>query len=346
MLHRRILLLAALLTLALFITPVRAQQNAFTLESKDPVIVHGKSAGMDRRYTDPGAVLFHDGKFHMFRNGFNSWPDAVQVFYHTSPDGITWTQEAAGPVLRSKDVPFAKLAALASSALVEDDGTWVLYFYTWEARNSRARTTIGRATASAPTGPWSVDPEPVLQPGAKGSWDDLRVMGPRVVKTADGYVMYYTGSTRSDSSKTGDLPAIGMATSTDGKTWTKHDDAATTDVAYAASDPVLRSADPALLYHQPIVFKTSTGWEMVLRSMAAESPGNSMALRHAASADGIRWTVTAGDPVWTIGSLPGSSAFWWTAGLYHDGKYYLYVEGQRGSVTDIYVATYKGDLPR
>ena len=120
----------------------------------------------------------------MFRNGFQGWPAPVQIGYLTSDDGINWTEASEDPVMMSTDVPYAKVAALASDALVLDDGTWVLYFYTWDPSPARMSPgAIGRATASDPLGPWTPDPEPVLNPGSEGSWDELEVDAPRIVKT-------------------------------------------------------------------------------------------------------------------------------------------------------------------
>src|SRR5215468_5657960 len=50
-------------------------------------------------YTDPGAVTYYDGQFHIFRNAFRGWPDAVQTDYLTSADGITWKEMSDKPVL-------------------------------------------------------------------------------------------------------------------------------------------------------------------------------------------------------------------------------------------------------
>src|SRR5215208_4112701 len=133
----RWLLMLALLALLVF-TPIAAAQDdevadIFTLFSDDPVVMRGERGEWDGRYTDPGAVVYHDGLFHMFRNGFQGWPAPVQIGYLTSPDGLNWTEVSEEPVLTSDEVPFAGVAALAASVLVEDDGTWVLYFYTWES---------------------------------------------------------------------------------------------------------------------------------------------------------------------------------------------------------------------
>src|SRR6185436_19294128 len=67
---------------------------AFIPTSNDPVIQHGGfRVTWDHLYTDPGAVTYYDGLFHIFRNAFNAWPDAVNIAYATSPEGETWTAQ-------------------------------------------------------------------------------------------------------------------------------------------------------------------------------------------------------------------------------------------------------------
>src|SRR5262249_26086522 len=150
--------------LLLMASGVSAQdQPLFTLASDKPAVPHGKYGAWDGQYTDPGAVFYANGKFNMFRNGFNGWPTSVQIGYATSDDGITWTEVGSDPVLMTKGVPYAKVAALASDGMVMDDGTWVLYFYTWNSYSQITATgAIGRATAPVPTGPWTPDPAPIL----------------------------------------------------------------------------------------------------------------------------------------------------------------------------------------
>jgi len=44
-------------------------------------------------------------------------------------------------------------------------------------------------------------------------------------------------------------------------------------------------------------------------------------------------------------TIPRSSGFWWTASTYHDGTFYLYIEGGSMGGTNIYVGTFSGKLP-
>ena len=78
----------------------------FTVYGDEPIVSKGQPGTWDDRFTDPGAVIYHDGMFHMFRNGFRSFPGKSQVGYVTSPDGYTWTKQGDDPVLKTSDVPY------------------------------------------------------------------------------------------------------------------------------------------------------------------------------------------------------------------------------------------------
>lgn len=329
--YRLFWLLACLL---LGLSAAAAQEmSLFDVPGDVPAVPRGeRPVDWDSPYTDPGAVLYHDGQFHMLRNGFKGWPASVQVGYLTSEDGLTWTEVTPDPVLRTDDVPFAEVAALASSALVEEDGTWVLYFYTWNTRSGAdGMSEIGRATADNPLGPWTVDPEPVLTPGEAGAWDGASVTAPSVVKTEDGgYLMYYAGG---DATRGG---GIGLATSDDGISWTKHGD-----------NPLLTATEDweGAFIHQPRVVQTPDDWTMIYRV-----PGvgrGQMRLGLAFSEDGIDWTKSDQGAIWQPDFVPDGFAFWMTALAYHDDAYYLYVEttpAARRNETNIWAAVHRGSL--
>ena len=135
-----------------------------------PIIPNGLSGEWDSKYINPGAMVYHDGKFHMFRNGFVNWPAFVAVGYMTSEDGYEWTSVQDEPVFTSDEVPFAEPAMLVTSAYVMEDGTWVFLFSTFNT--SSTPSVIGRATSPSPLGPWTADTDPILLPGGAGTWDD------------------------------------------------------------------------------------------------------------------------------------------------------------------------------
>jgi hypothetical protein len=323
-------------------TPTRTatagpQTAFFTHPSRDPIVAHGNSSSWDAAYTDPGAVVFQNGMFHMFRNGFRAWPATVQIGYVTSPDGYTWTKQGTDPVLRTDQVSYAGTAALASSVLVQDDGTWVLYLYTWDATTTPTSGTIGRAVALQPAGPWQPDATPLLRPGAKGEWDEQQLIAPDVIHAADGYRMYYSAFNSQG------VEMIGMATSTDGITWTKYNDPATRAAPFADSDPVLQPGKAGTweaAVSQPRVFQTANGWVMFYRGNPPRQAGK-MGLGYATSADGIHWTRFSHNPVLMAKDIKQLN-FWFTDLLYHDNTVFLFWEVENKGHTDIHLAIHRG----
>lgn len=312
-------------------TPTPEKIQVFNLISDDPIVPHGESSDWDSRYTDPGAIIYHEGVFHMFRNGFRDFPATSQVGYVTSADGETWEEQNNGePIFKSEEVAYAKIAIYASSVIVEDDGTWVLYFYTWDSSSFPGSSVIGRATAPAPQGPWAVDANPVLMNGSAGEWDENQVLAPHVIKTDEGYIMYYSGSDSNGKQK------IGRATSADGINWTK------------VATPVFQSGESNAWdsgwVHQPRVFQTENGWVMIYRGTKTND-GQNMAIGIATSADGIVWERFTENPVFSHRQIKRAGYVWFHNALLVDHVYYLFVEGDINQTTQIYLATHEGDLP-
>lgn len=200
-------------------------------------------ADWESTYIDPGAIVQHDGEWHMFYNGIDSWPAPVKVGYATSPDGLTWTKQATEPVFVTSEIPYAAVSAFMSDAEVLDDGTWAIWFFTVESSLNFNRGVIGRITAPGPMGPWTPDAEPSLDRGPEGSWYSLGVNNPTVARIGDEWWMWFDGS-RGDLDSEGDR-GIGLATSTDGEAWVLYDDPATTDEPFSQSDPVLMTTPDA-----------------------------------------------------------------------------------------------------
>lgn len=320
----------------------------FEAVSRQPVITNGDQPDWDWQYTDPGAATFHDGSIHVFQNGFVGWPAPVGVGYWRSDDlGETWTEVSDEPVFDGSDLDYVGIAALASSVIVEDDGTWVLYFYTWDtAKWPDGPGTIGRATAASPEGPWIADPEPVLLPGSEGEWDELAVRSASVLRGDDGYRMWFAGTTVTESQ-------IGLAFSDDGVTWEKYDDPATTEPPFAESDPVLRPSgagdgnvwDKRNVYI-PNVVETPDGLVMLYTSSpSVDDPQNhTRKIGIAVSQDGFVWDKALGAVI-NPGIFNGL-AFFYSELVYVDGTYLILAEVAPGNnETEVYAASYTGPLP-
>lgn len=339
--------LLALLLLILLCVPLTATmaqdddatvETIFSLESPDVVVPRA-----NWQFTDPGGAVYHDGQFHMFPNAFNGWPALSFTYHSVSDDALNWELADSRYVFGKRDVPYAEYSALASSALVEEDGTWVLYYYTLDNDLAVYSGAIGRATADDPNGPWVSDDAPVLDAGSAESWDSFHVSHPSVVRTEDGYVMYYTGRTE-------DAIGIGMATSEDGINWVKYDDPTTTDAPYAESDPIMTTLniDGATRFAmQPQVQLTPDGWVMILRA-ATGYLSTMMELQLAVSEDGIDWIVYDTPAITNQGT--GGAVVWFAELVYAEDMYYLFFEVSKfdpvaGNTTEVYLATYEGALP-
>lgn len=317
--------------------PPNPVELAFTVYGDQPILTPGPYVDLawDRLGVEPGATIFHDGQYHMFYNG----ADRISQFaigHATSPDGFMWTPVDSEPLLTADDVGFAKVGVKASSVLVEDNGTWVIYFSTWNEPAGYSTSDIGRLTAPTPDGPWTLEPMPVLEPGPDGSWDGYAVLDPSVVRTDDGYVMYYTGLNSFAGTQ-----KIGMATSPDGLTWTKYNDRDTGETLFSESDPILLPGEPdawdGKRVLDPTVQQTPDGWVMVYTSVKNASGGGDHKIGYATSADGQQWT--------RAGELPDLAELLtdWLSGaslLYHEGIYYLYFTVPKDDLSsNVFLAT-------
>ena len=320
----------------------------FQLFGNGPIINHGPPGDWDSTYNDPGAVFYYDGQFHMFRNGLQSLVNGgASIGYLTSPDGLNWAEVSDEPVMATADVPYTSVTAQVGTVIVEDDGTWVMYFHVLDTpRFPLSGGSIGRATADNPLGPWTPDQEPLLRPGSSSEWDGVQVSHPRVVRSDQGYALYYSGYNAQGRM------AIGVAFSQDGINWQKYNDSSTSVSPYAESDPILVATDP-WEYHSlqhPGVVRTPDGWVMIYRTPGLNgNVGSQVALGLATSDDGISWTKYTNNPIMIPSDIPNGRWIWFNALAYHNGTYFLYMEAsiqfQLGGITDIYASTYEGSMP-
>jgi predicted GH43/DUF377 family glycosyl hydrolase len=315
----------------------RAETPPLTLAKQDPIIEAGDGGAWSRSLHNSGAVIFHNGQFHMFRNGYPALPGNAVIGYATSPDGVHWNHYEDNPVMRTEDVPYAPQMIMASSVHVESDGKWVMYFLIWDTQ--QVPGAIGRATASSPTGPWIPDAEPVLLPGGEGAWDSAQVTQPIVLfdEAAKNYLMYYTGVDERN------VERIGLATSQDGINWTKYKDPSADSGPTTESDPILEPGssgewDEAGAARGRVV-RSPDGYVMIYRTPAV---GLGFTYGLAFSADGIQWTKYEDNPILKRDDIPNARGLFYPTFVYHDGDYYFYIEAYSGS-SSIYLL--KGQVP-
>lgn len=290
----------------------------FEWPDSDQAAVTRSMTGIDELFINPGAVIDHEGTLHMFPNVFTQWPGTVQVPHLTSSDGATWELAEPDPIMTSDDVPITPDGHDVSSGFVTDDGTWVLVFQTVSSEPA----VIGLATASGPDGPWTVLPDAVVTSEGTTADEDGGLTWPSVVRTDDGWAMFFTAADRMHHGGT-----IAMATSADGLTWTRR------------AEPVLTpdggEFELTALDRPRVVRTDDGGYLMVYSGQDLNDRGI------ATSIDGITWTRNTDNPVLTKAHLPVLGDLWDAALVLRDGvlTYYLEVGFAGNSGTEIYRAT-------
>lgn len=248
----------------------------------------------------PGGIVFHEGQGHMFVQVEHEWLTDASIWWYTSEAGDRWEARQIVSTDAELNIPYTERTFSISSATVLDDGTWALWFHTIDHVAVLGVGNIGRLTAPGPEGPWTADPIPALTPGASGAWDSGGVGHPDVIRVGDEYWMYYDGVAAD-----GENRSIGLARSSDGNTWAKHDDPATTALPLAESDPVLTPAagrwDEAMAYDGNVV-STDDGFAMVYSSAPPRPDGSCCSYQFgvALSGDGVQWEQAPANPMFSL----------------------------------------------
>jgi predicted GH43/DUF377 family glycosyl hydrolase len=138
---------------------------------------------------------------------------AVVIARAISLDGIEW--ERTGVVLEPS-LPWEKGALMCPSVLRDAGGRYHLWYSGGERYEPDA---IGYATSADGVHWTRVQDEPVLRPGAAGSWDADRVAGVHVFQVGNWLYAAYIGFANGFEDS-----AIGIARSRDGVNWVRHAD--------------------------------------------------------------------------------------------------------------------------
>jgi predicted GH43/DUF377 family glycosyl hydrolase len=287
-------------------------------------------------FIDPGAVIYDNGLFHSFYNGVGEWPNHARVGYATSPDGTTWQKQTADGLFSGEDHDWTGISIFVHDGAVLDNGTWALYFSTIRSSHDLSSGVIGIATAPAPTGPWTVHPDPIIEHGPEGSWDSDGTIGPTVLRVGESWWMYYDGRHGSERS-------IGLATSEDGYVWKKY-----TPDGFTEGGPLLTAGssgdwDEGSIF-DPQVVHTSEGFIMSYFSQHQTDSASIHEAGLAFSDDGLVWRKDPRGPFlnserWGLASILLSSL------VHHEDQYFFYFDGERASGgTSAFYVTHSGSL--
>jgi len=152
---------------------------------------------------------------------------------------------------------------------------------------------------------------PIIAKGAGGAWDDYMVADPSVLKVGSTWYLYYTGVNAAASHR------IGLATSADGKTWTKIADGIG-GTSKVLEPNIALPSEAGDMVLGPTVYHDGTKFWMWYTSKHTDGKYK---LCLAESLDGKSWTKYAGNPVY---SSVLASGVWHSIVAYFNSQYYIY----------------------
>ena len=259
----------------------------FTPVSSSPVLTKTESWERDGIYAF--TVIFDSGLYKMWYAAgiYNQQYNAplAKIGYATSTDGMTWTKNAANPILSAsftKDVNghLFNGVALSYPSVVKVGSTYFMYYRETDAHGTYM---IGWATSSDGIS-WSKGNTPVLS----GTF-------PNVVYVNGVWKMWY-------SIDYGTSGKIGYATSSDGTTWTLVDQAA-----------IPRPPQYDYVDHTDTVLAGGT-YHMWYGVSSQSASGKVL---YATSSDGITWSGFSDSPLPAVSSdvpvsvVVGETSYMW-----------------------------------
>ncbi len=262
---------------------------AFRWQShREPVLA--RSARWDRvDALNPSVVQAPNGRLLNFYSGFdgNTWHTGLA----TSRDGVSWTQE--GKVLSPSPGTWEGTYIAANGSAKLTNGV----FSYWYQAGPTGQTRIG--LARSPDGrTWRKEPNPVLDLGPRGAWDEVSIGDPDVIEVSGIYYLYYLGQDRARRQR------LGVARSTDGTTWTK-----------LRANPILELGEVGRFDErglgEPAVWRQNGYWMLY----TGRDKGEVRRMGLAYSRDGVTWRklngpVIEGEQSWNAKVVCDPSVLW------------------------------------
>ncbi|MBK1876049.1 glycoside hydrolase family 117 protein [Pelagicoccus mobilis] len=160
---------------------------------------------------DPTKVIRIDGVYHVWYTGRKTehapvgakatdtipatdW-DLADIWHATSKDGYVWEEQGVA-VSRPPEGVYGHRTICTPDILIWE-GRYYLYFqaykdfsYPW----GQIYCPVSVAHSDSPYGPWTFVEEPVVWPGEKEDWDNVKINDPYPIVYQDKIYLYYKGA--------------------------------------------------------------------------------------------------------------------------------------------------------
>lgn len=225
------------------------------------------------------------------------FPLLLLCFLTSAQSQTQWDQDASNPVVPywSGDVndPSAYYFALGPTVIYDESLRFYRMWFSSLAYGFGTRFCISEAI-SLDGSTWYVKSKNlVLRPGNLGSFDSQSLANPCIVRDSTGYKLYYSGGN-------GSVIQIGLATSSDGKTWTKHPANPVLQIGAPQSWDDTWVRQPAVIIENGVYKMWYDGYDGTLQW--------STRIGYATSSNGVVWIKSTLNPVISAGP-PGSFDF-------------------------------------
>lgn len=216
-------------------------------------------------------VLKDDSVYRMWYLNIQNQPDSngamSSIGLATSNDGSIWTHYSKTPVMKPI-INGWNSVIMATGPVIKEGDTYKMY-YDGYGKNGVV-FKIGMATSKDGI-IWEQRTEPILQ-GSSG-WENNSIGVWGVVKVNGIYYMYYHSH------------SIGVATSTDGITWTKY-----------SGNPIIT---PSQSWERSAVGMASVIYDNGEFKMVYQNEDYSQSFGYATSKDGLNWTKDVSNPIFS-----------------------------------------------
>lgn len=180
----------------------------WTRYNNNPVLQPGYGNAWDNGGTTPVSVVKVDNLYKMYYIGCSIFTDRSSIGLATSEDGINWTKNP-NPVLNGNINSWDY--SISDCDVVINQNTFYLFYSARDYYSDQYKT--GLATSNDGISFNKYNSNPILV--QTQTWEEMSVFRPSVIYDENQFKMVYMN-------RHGDGMSFGMATSTDGKNWTKN----------------------------------------------------------------------------------------------------------------------------
>lgn len=179
-------------------------------DENNPVLDVGETGSWEGSRVYLPSVVYDGAIFHMWYTGEGETGNG-KLGYATSENGVAWTKHEGKPYFELEGEPYNG-EVFAGAILFEGDT-----FHMWYTQRAENIDFHAMGYASSVNGAdWDLYANnPVMIGGESGAWDRPRLQPSSVVKVDNDYHLCYSGGEYSEW-------RLGLATSSDGITWTKN----------------------------------------------------------------------------------------------------------------------------